>query len=165
VRIPLRGATPSLNASVATALLLYEVARRSWMKGLGGTSPAPRLVRPALPTSAPLEVPPSPLNLAEPAPFSPAAAAAPDGALDNEALVNEALDIEGLDSQALDNEALDNPSLENIPIDDGASTRWVALEDPSSGGEASAPEASAAPSWEDVTVSAEPSLFQADIRL
>jgi hypothetical protein len=115
-------------------------------------------------------VPPSPLNLAEPAPFSPAAAAAPDGALDNEALVNEALDIEGLDSQALDNEALvdealDNPSLENIPIDDGASTRWVALEDPSSGGEASAPDGSAAPSWEDVTVSAEPSLFQADIRL
>jgi 23S rRNA (guanosine2251-2'-O)-methyltransferase len=175
VRIPLRGATPSLNASVATALLLYEVARRSWMKGLGGTSPAPRLVRPALPTSAPLEVPPSPLNLAEPAPFSPAAAAAPDGALDNEALVNEALDIEGLDSQALDDEALDdealvdealdNPSLENIPIDDGASTRWVALEDPSSGGEASAPDGSAAPSWEDVTVSAEPSLFQADIRL
>ncbi|MEI7951097.1 MAG: 23S rRNA (guanosine(2251)-2'-O)-methyltransferase RlmB, partial [Synechococcaceae cyanobacterium ELA182] len=28
VRIPLRGATPSLNASVATALLLYEIARR-----------------------------------------------------------------------------------------------------------------------------------------
>ena len=28
VRIPLRGATPSLNASVATALLLYEVARQ-----------------------------------------------------------------------------------------------------------------------------------------
>jgi len=53
VRIPLRGATPSLNASVATALLLYEVARRSWMKGLSGSSPAPRLVRPALPTSAP----------------------------------------------------------------------------------------------------------------
>jgi 23S rRNA (guanosine2251-2'-O)-methyltransferase len=50
VRIPLRGATPSLNASVATALLLYEVARRSWMKGLGGSAPAPRLVRPALPS-------------------------------------------------------------------------------------------------------------------
>jgi len=53
VRIPLRGSTPSLNASVATALLLYEVARRSWMKGLSGSSPAPRLVRPALPTPAP----------------------------------------------------------------------------------------------------------------
>jgi 23S rRNA (guanosine2251-2'-O)-methyltransferase len=52
VRIPLRGATPSLNASVATALLLYEVARRSWMKGLSGSSPAPRLVRPALPMPA-----------------------------------------------------------------------------------------------------------------
>ena len=52
VRIPLRGATPSLNASVATALLLYEVARRSWMKGLTGSSPAPRIVRPALPSPA-----------------------------------------------------------------------------------------------------------------
>jgi len=52
VRIPLRGATPSLNASVATALLLYEVARRGWMKGLGGTQPAPRIVRPQLPAPA-----------------------------------------------------------------------------------------------------------------
>ena len=50
VRIPLRGATPSLNASVATALLLYEVARRGWMKGLRGNAPAPRLVRPSLPS-------------------------------------------------------------------------------------------------------------------
>ncbi|MEB3265991.1 MAG: 23S rRNA (guanosine(2251)-2'-O)-methyltransferase RlmB [Cyanobacteriota bacterium] len=58
VRIPLRGATPSLNASVATALLLYEVARRGWMRGLTGAAPAPRLVRPALPqqpTAAPME--------------------------------------------------------------------------------------------------------------
>jgi 23S rRNA (guanosine2251-2'-O)-methyltransferase len=52
VRIPLRGATPSLNASVATALLLYEVARRGWMKGLGGSQPAPRIVRPQLPAPA-----------------------------------------------------------------------------------------------------------------
>ncbi len=52
VRIPLRGATPSLNASVATALLLYEVARRGWMKGLRGSQPAPRLVRPQLPAPA-----------------------------------------------------------------------------------------------------------------
>jgi 23S rRNA (guanosine2251-2'-O)-methyltransferase len=52
VRIPLRGATPSLNASVATALLLYEIARRGWMRGLTGTSPAPRLVRPSLPAPA-----------------------------------------------------------------------------------------------------------------
>lgn len=53
VRIPLRGATPSLNASVATALLLYEIARRGWMAGLQGTAPAPRLVRPAM-ASTPL---------------------------------------------------------------------------------------------------------------
>jgi len=52
VRIPLRGATPSLNASVATALLLYEVARRGWMKGLKGSQPAPRIVRPQLPAPA-----------------------------------------------------------------------------------------------------------------
>ena len=55
VRIPLRGATPSLNASVATALLLYEIARRGWMAGLQGHAPAPRLVRPAM-ASAPLQV-------------------------------------------------------------------------------------------------------------
>jgi 23S rRNA (guanosine2251-2'-O)-methyltransferase len=52
VRIPLRGSTPSLNASVATALLLYEVARRGWMKGLKGSQPAPRIVRPQLPAPA-----------------------------------------------------------------------------------------------------------------
>ncbi len=52
IRIPLRGATPSLNASVATALLLYEIARRGWMKTITGTSPAPRIVRPQVPTTA-----------------------------------------------------------------------------------------------------------------
>ncbi len=52
VRIPLRGATPSLNAAVATALLLYEIARRGWMRGLRGSSPAPRLLRPSLPAPA-----------------------------------------------------------------------------------------------------------------
>ena len=57
VRIPLRGTTPSLNASVATALLLYEIARRGWMQGLRGNSPAPRLVRPALPAPAPASAP------------------------------------------------------------------------------------------------------------
>jgi tRNA(Leu) C34 or U34 (ribose-2'-O)-methylase TrmL len=52
IRIPLRGATPSLNASVATALLLYEVARRGWMQAITGNAPAPRLVRPQLPSKA-----------------------------------------------------------------------------------------------------------------
>ncbi len=46
VRIPLRGITPSLNASVATALLVYEIARRGWMKGITGSQPAPRISRP-----------------------------------------------------------------------------------------------------------------------
>jgi 23S rRNA (guanosine2251-2'-O)-methyltransferase len=45
VRIPLRGVTPSLNASVASALLLYEIARRSWMASIRGLDPAPALVR------------------------------------------------------------------------------------------------------------------------
>jgi 23S rRNA (guanosine2251-2'-O)-methyltransferase len=58
VSIPLRGATPSLNASVATALLLYEVARRGWMKGLRGGDPAPRIVRPQLPTPQPASAEP-----------------------------------------------------------------------------------------------------------
>lgn len=57
IRIPLRGATPSLNAGVASALVLYEVARRGWMRGLSGTAPAPRLVRPALPAPPPPEAP------------------------------------------------------------------------------------------------------------
>ena len=48
VRIPLRGATPSLNASVATAMVLYEVARRGWMKQITGSAPAPRIVRPQI---------------------------------------------------------------------------------------------------------------------
>lgn len=52
IRIPLRGATPSLNASVATALMLYEIARRGWMKSLSGTAPAPRITRPQLPAPA-----------------------------------------------------------------------------------------------------------------
>jgi 23S rRNA (guanosine2251-2'-O)-methyltransferase len=68
VRIPLRGATPSLNASVATALLLYEVARRGWMRGLKGSAPAPRIVRPSMPA------PPDP-DPAEPSPEGPGAEA------------------------------------------------------------------------------------------
>ena len=46
VRIPLRGITPSLNASVATALCVYEVARRNWMKDIHGQAPSPPIVRP-----------------------------------------------------------------------------------------------------------------------
>ncbi len=55
IRIPLRGVTPSLNASVATAMCLYEVARRGWMKDLKGQAPSPPIVRPrcgALATAA-----------------------------------------------------------------------------------------------------------------
>lgn len=75
VRIPLRGATPSLNAAVATALLLYEVARRGWMRGLAGSSPAPRLVRPPLPA------PPAPAApaIAAPGPATPGPEPQSDG--------------------------------------------------------------------------------------
>ena len=48
VRIPLRGITPSLNASVATALCVYEVARRNWMKDIHGQAPSPPIRRPKL---------------------------------------------------------------------------------------------------------------------
>ena len=56
VRIPLRGITPSLNASVATALCVYEVARRNWMKDIHGQAPSPPIVRPR---TAPNEEPES----------------------------------------------------------------------------------------------------------
>ena len=66
VRIPLRGATPSLNASVATAMVLYEVARRGWMKQINGTAPAPRIVRPQLPAPPALRTPIELASVAEP---------------------------------------------------------------------------------------------------
>ena len=80
VRIPLRGATPSLNASVATALLLYEIARRGWMKGISGSQPAPRISRPAIPNAAPIDAGEPPVDLPAPAGEAapePLAAAAP----------------------------------------------------------------------------------------
>jgi 23S rRNA (guanosine2251-2'-O)-methyltransferase len=61
VRIPLRGSTPSLNASVATALVLYEVARRGWMRGLRGTAKPPRLTRPQVATEPVRDAVPAPL--------------------------------------------------------------------------------------------------------
>ena len=117
VRIPLRGATPSLNASVATALLLYEVARRSWMKGLAGTSPAPRLVRPALPTPAPVEAVPSPLDLEQASSSIPAPEA------------DEAIDDGVLDDSAMDVVAIDDGAMDEGPTDDGAASAapaWLA---------------------------------------
>jgi 23S rRNA (guanosine2251-2'-O)-methyltransferase len=122
VRIPLRGATPSLNASVATALLLYEVARRSWMKGLAGTSPAPRLVRPALPTPAPVEVVPSPLDP------EPASSSIPAPVAD-EAIGDRALDDGALDDGAIDVVAIDDGAMDEGPTDDGAASAapaWLA---------------------------------------
>jgi 23S rRNA (guanosine2251-2'-O)-methyltransferase len=72
VRIPLRGATPSLNASVATAMVLYEVARRGWMQQITGSAPAPRIVRPQIPSAPAVS---APVPVAEPeeldAVFSP----------------------------------------------------------------------------------------------
>ncbi len=48
VRIPLRGVTTSLNASVATSIFLYEVARSKWMRSISGQAPSPRLVKPQI---------------------------------------------------------------------------------------------------------------------
>lgn len=75
VRIPLRGSTPSLNASVATAVLLYEIARRGWMDGITGSQPAPRLRRPAMPSAAaepPPAAAPDPPQTAVPVEVAPA---------------------------------------------------------------------------------------------
>ncbi|ABX08627.1 23S rRNA (guanosine(2251)-2'-O)-methyltransferase RlmB [Prochlorococcus marinus] len=48
VRVPLRGVTSSLNASVAASISLYEIASKGWMKGLSGQAPSPKQVRPKL---------------------------------------------------------------------------------------------------------------------
>jgi len=50
VRIPLKGVTPSLNASVATSIFLYEVARSRWMRSISGQDPSPRLLKPQIST-------------------------------------------------------------------------------------------------------------------
>ena len=192
VRIPLRGATPSLNASVATALLLYEVARRSWMKGLSGTSPAPRLVRPALPTPAPLEalpgsLEPGPADASLPSPelhttamddgASPAAPAslAPAAGLafgENEAtepLLEPEAGEGPTDNATAAVENAVGPSLGGESLDEP----WAAhsfgidqdLEAPPVGvGEPEATEGTPAPLWH-AEVSPDPSNFQDDIRL
>ena len=186
VRIPLRGATPSLNASVATALLLYEVARRSWMKGLSGTSPAPRLVRPALPTPAPVEAVPSPQDPEPASSRLPAPGgldtAMEDGAIDDGAasaapasLEPEATAGEGLSSEGPSNDvgAAGEP-VEDPPLGEEFSGEAVGPdlseaaqdgpEPPAGIGAAGTPEDSAATALH-ATVATEPSLFQADIRL
>lgn len=134
VRIPLRGATPSLNASVATALLLYEVARRSWMKGLAGTSPAPRLVRPALPIPAPVDAFPSP-QAPEPASSRLPAAGGADAAIDDESMDDETQDNEAVDDAAMDIEAMndwavDDEAVNHGPMDDGAASAAPAWLEP-----------------------------------
>ena len=48
VRIPLKGVTTSLNASVATSIFLYEVARSKWMRSISGQDPSPRLLKPKI---------------------------------------------------------------------------------------------------------------------
>ncbi len=115
VRIPLRGATPSLNASVATALLLYEVARRGWMRGLRGSAPAPRIVRPSMPA------PPDP----EPE-ILPAVAAMPDVAAmpeaesisEPDAAVPDEAGAEELDDD--NGPAGSDPGAAGEPVDPGA---------------------------------------------
>ena len=155
VRIPLRGATPSLNASVATALLLYEVARRSWMKGLSGTSPAPRLVRPALPTPAPRP------EAAQPDDAEATVSAQDASVVDRsraEAFDTEAPDTMALDTMAPDAEAPDTeaPELEPFSVEAsvGDSTGLQAFEADAQVPEPASAEApweapATAPSWDD----------------
>ncbi len=50
LRIPLKGVTTSLNASVATSIFLYEVARCRWMRSISGQDPSPRLLKPQIST-------------------------------------------------------------------------------------------------------------------
>ena len=50
VRIPLKGVTTSLNASVATSIFLYEVARCRWMRSISGQDPSPILLKPQIST-------------------------------------------------------------------------------------------------------------------
>jgi 23S rRNA (guanosine2251-2'-O)-methyltransferase len=80
VRIPLRGVTPSLNASVATALLVYEIARRGWMKGITGSQPAPRISRPQVAQAARPETTTPELDLVAATAAGAAAAGATAGA-------------------------------------------------------------------------------------
>ncbi len=102
IRIPLRGATPSLNASVATALLLYEIARRGWMKTISGNAPAPRIVRPQLATSAPAVSPPG----------ASAGSEAPEPPAEATAIAPHPPEPEPQDEPAAEAEALAPPSLE-----------------------------------------------------
>jgi 23S rRNA (guanosine2251-2'-O)-methyltransferase len=123
VRIPLRGATPSLNASVATALLLYEVARRGWMRGLRGSSPAPRLVRPLLATSPgePFPLPSPPLEREEEPVNVPAGLAEADGT-------------------TLDDPTLDEPTVDEATPDQAAGVEDAAEEMASLEQESAGPE-------------------------
>ncbi len=52
VRIPLKGVTTSLNASVATSIFLYEVAKSKWMSSISGQDPSPRLFKPQISTNS-----------------------------------------------------------------------------------------------------------------
>jgi 23S rRNA (guanosine2251-2'-O)-methyltransferase len=153
VRIPLRGATPSLNASVATALLLYEVARRSWMKGLSGTSPAPRLVRPALPTPAPIDAPPSDPDAEQVFELAGAEGPAEDHFM-------EPLRAEPAAGEPSTGAEWSVEPVAAAPI--GAAQDQEAP--PAGAGECGAEEGALSPLWQD-EVSPEPSQFQADIRL
>jgi 23S rRNA (guanosine2251-2'-O)-methyltransferase len=110
VRIPLRGATPSLNASVATAMVLYEVARRGWMKQITGSSPAPRIVRPQLATPPAIERNPTPEQVAEPVALEAFDAEAFDTVEFEENFESKALDLEaeGLDAGSPEPESADH---------------------------------------------------------
>ncbi len=146
VRIPLRGATPSLNASVATALMLYEVARRGWMQNVLGSSPAPRIVRPALPSPAPAGAAAGAADDAEPI----------EGELSEvDASEPEAPEPEAPEPEALEPEAAPSPPEASAPIEEP-----LPEADPDPEGETVSP---GAPAWGATPYGA--SAFDGDIRL
>jgi 23S rRNA (guanosine2251-2'-O)-methyltransferase len=79
-------------------MVLYEVARRGWMKQITGSSPAPRIVRPQLATPPAIERNPRP---------EPAAESAAPEALETEALQTEALQTEEFQTEEFQAELLD----------------------------------------------------------
>ena len=106
VRIPLRGITPSLNASVATALCVYEVARRNWMKDIHGQAPSPPIVRPQMKTQ---EVSPPAPPLSEPPLSEPPLSEPPVGETSNTDPSNT--DSSNRELSASDHASEDNSSL------------------------------------------------------
>ena len=156
VRIPLRGATPSLNASVATAMVLYEVARRGWMKQISGSAPAPRIVRPQMPAPPAIQAVAVPEEIAE----EPTASA-----IDSPAVIDAAT----VDAPTVDAPAVDAPVEEAFSAEEQRRAEQIVADVIAELGTQDAPaatEASPDTSTLNLGLSVEPSTtFSSDIQL